>query len=663
MRARLYLALLAASIFFVIFSATPANAGQAGAAAGSDQLPAGPGRDMVAAKCSLCHTLERVVSTKRSKSDWERIVSLMWTRRAPFSPEDEPAMVDYLYANFGRPDLPPRPARASIVLPAEYATYDFSQPAKRGTLTGTVTADQGQVHAFSVMAHNLLYRVRYMVYTKDGRYTVPQALPGPYEVYAAEYGYSSSTMKGDLKPGGAATVDLPVTRDAPQTGVTYVDLDTVYPPATGAAGRGRELYMGNCIGCHANEGGHFEMQLTQYGYRMGVEMMRWGRTVPAGNGATPLGRTQFSTADMDAIGLYLGSILDPNVKRVLRRPDYPIDENITSKAIFVEYDLPDAEVKARGGNIGFHDAFMAADGSAWEGSGAGGGVMIRLDPKEQDPAKRMKFFGGGPNDPKFGVNGIAEDRVRHHIYFSDTNEGELGEADPATGKITLHEVPMRGFTHSVYGDSRGNIWLANIYGGAIVKYDPATGHMSSFPTLTEDLGPYGVTEDHKGNIWVAGVTKGIIARFDPETDTFTEYKTPTPGAGAKRIRADSKDIMWFSEAANQAIGRLDPATGKITEYSLPVRNISPYSVWVDKKDESIIWASDLLNKHAFSPFSFDTRTKKMNYYPGPPNVWAPETFTESNNTEWMIQRSNSMTGSGQVHFYPTGYTADAPPEP
>jgi len=641
--------MLCAAVSLLVLSTTALNAQQTGARSGdSDQLPEGPGRDLVFKNCNLCHTLDRVVSVKRTKADWQRLVQQMWQRRAPFSEDDIPTIVDYLSANFGRPDIPPRPMRVSGSLPAGYAGYDFSKPGARGTLTGMVTADVGAVHAFTVTAHNLLYRVQYTVLTKDGRYTVPQALPGPYEIFGETYGYSSPTQKGELKPSGSATVDLAFTKDPPPEGVTYVDMDTVYPP-----GPGRDLYMKNCAGCHAT-GPHWKMQLTPYGYRMGVEYMRWGRAIPDGNGASPVGRTQLSLADMDAIGHYLGSVLDPNLKRVARRPDYPTDESVVSKAVFVQYDMPEDFVKAHGGRAGSHDAFMAMDGKGWFGSG---GSMVSLDPKEQDPVKRLRIYNPAPGQT-FGINGIAEDRVRHHIYFADTEHGELGEVNPDTGQITLHMIPLRGFLHSLYGDSKGNIWYANIYGSSVGKYDPATGHVSSYPSITEDIGPYGVTEDHQGNIWIAGVSKGLIARFDPETLTMTEFKTPTPGSGPKRIRADSKDIMWFSEAANQTIGRLDPKTGVITEFKLPVPNISPYSIWVDRKDENIIWGSDLLNDHGFAPFSFNTKTKKMYYYPSPEGTQAPETFTEPNNTEWMVH-----TNAAGIHFYPDGYTSDAPPEP
>jgi cytochrome c5 len=64
-------------------------------------LPDGPGKDLVAARCALCHDLERVVAVKRGKQAWPAIVADMAERGAPVSAEDGKTISDYLAANFG----------------------------------------------------------------------------------------------------------------------------------------------------------------------------------------------------------------------------------------------------------------------------------------------------------------------------------------------------------------------------------------------------------------------------------------------------------------------------------------------------------------------------------------------------------------------------------
>src|SRR6266849_10222379 len=70
----------------------------------------------------------------------------------------------------------------------------LAQAPQRGTITGTVTADQGEVRGFRVTAHNLQYKLWYTVFTSKGKYTIPQALPGLYDVMVLQAWYNSHTL-------------------------------------------------------------------------------------------------------------------------------------------------------------------------------------------------------------------------------------------------------------------------------------------------------------------------------------------------------------------------------------------------------------------------------------------------------------------------------------
>ena len=64
-------------------------------------LPDGPGKDLVAERCTLCHDLERVAAVKRRKQAWPVIVADMLAQGAPATAEEAKAISDYLGANFG----------------------------------------------------------------------------------------------------------------------------------------------------------------------------------------------------------------------------------------------------------------------------------------------------------------------------------------------------------------------------------------------------------------------------------------------------------------------------------------------------------------------------------------------------------------------------------
>jgi cytochrome c5 len=64
-------------------------------------LPGGPGKDLVEARCTVCHDLERVASARRQKSEWPALVANMVGRGAVATPDEARAISAYLAAHFG----------------------------------------------------------------------------------------------------------------------------------------------------------------------------------------------------------------------------------------------------------------------------------------------------------------------------------------------------------------------------------------------------------------------------------------------------------------------------------------------------------------------------------------------------------------------------------
>ena len=76
-------------------TATPA------ASAATVTLPGGPGKDLVEARCTACHDLERVAVIKRQKADWPALVANMVGRGAVATPDEVQAITSYLVSHFG----------------------------------------------------------------------------------------------------------------------------------------------------------------------------------------------------------------------------------------------------------------------------------------------------------------------------------------------------------------------------------------------------------------------------------------------------------------------------------------------------------------------------------------------------------------------------------
>lgn len=64
------------------------------------ELPDGQGKELVQGGCALCHGLDRVADTKRTKDQWQNIVNRMMFFGAPISADQASTVVAYLSTNF-----------------------------------------------------------------------------------------------------------------------------------------------------------------------------------------------------------------------------------------------------------------------------------------------------------------------------------------------------------------------------------------------------------------------------------------------------------------------------------------------------------------------------------------------------------------------------------
>jgi cytochrome c5 len=68
-------------------------------------LPEGPGKELVEAVCTACHTLERVVAKRATKAEWQDKVLEMLQEDPDITQQERDRIVEYLAKAF-----PPKPA-------------------------------------------------------------------------------------------------------------------------------------------------------------------------------------------------------------------------------------------------------------------------------------------------------------------------------------------------------------------------------------------------------------------------------------------------------------------------------------------------------------------------------------------------------------------------
>jgi streptogramin lyase len=564
----------------------------------------------------------------------------------------------------------------------------FGQSSGRGTISGRITADQGQVRAFRVAAHNLDRRIWYTVFTEKSQYTVPQALPGRYELTVVEPDYESPRLSVKLGAGESKKGDLAVKRRAPQqehvlargdegpqarpgrsAKTLYFDsLEELYP-----AGPARDLLREYCIGCHRDDFG--TMHYTKEAFVRGIEKMT--ETGPANNHySLALGRTPINKPQKALLAEYLAKHFGPEMPdKKLKEDPLVFDEEVASKVIYVSYDIPDdLPFPSMGNQIGGtmvdgvipqlapetrHHLQAAAispvDGRVWYSSRASSSIL-GLDPKQLDPAKR---WDNHPikGEPYVHPTGIAVDK-KGRVYWAEARGSRLGELDPVTRRQIRYALPAQaGAMLQVVVDKDQNIGFSIIWGAFFGRMEATTRRLHMYPTPTPDNGIYGLDVDQEGNMWGAGWQKGTINKWDAKTEVVTEYKVPSAWGQIRRICVDSKGIVWGSAYNTGILVRLDPATGKMSDYKIPVAGAQPYDAWPDKSDN--IWTAD----HVHSAIvKLDPRANQWTFYPMPqPNQSLPKFELAADNTLWFGSRGVPVIAA--VHFYPNGYTPDNLPLP
>ena len=90
----------------------------ASASISAQQLPAGPGADVLKARCVSCHETDIITSQKLSLTGWTNSVSKMVRWGASITPDERAVLQPYLAQHFA-----PKPAASHVSTDAGAATY------------------------------------------------------------------------------------------------------------------------------------------------------------------------------------------------------------------------------------------------------------------------------------------------------------------------------------------------------------------------------------------------------------------------------------------------------------------------------------------------------------------------------------------------------------
>jgi virginiamycin B lyase len=222
------------------------------------------------------------------------------------------------------------------------------------------------------------------------------------------------------------------------------------------------------------------------------------------------------------------------------------------------------------------------DGGIWY-SGQRSGVLGHLDPGTGAIREIALGAGSAPHGVITGPDGAA--------WLTDGGLNAIIRVDPATREVRSFPLPSdrpNANLNTAVFDVAGTLWFTG-QSGVYGRLDPTSGELEVFDA-PDGRGPYGITATPNGDVWYASLAGSHIARVDPSTGAAKVVELPTADQGARRVWSDSRGRLWVSE---WNVGRLavhDPATGSWKEWPLPGDGPMAYAVFVDDRD--VVWLTD-----------------------------------------------------------------------
>lgn len=182
------------------------------------------------------------------------------------------------------------------------------------------------------------------------------------------------------------------------------------------------------------------------------------------------------------------------------------------------------------------------------------------------------------------------------VCFDDTQNRRIYFLDPGTGKVTGYDAypgwkfdreterPSDGVPHSMYGvsvSSKGWCYWSDLANRNIGEIDPATGKITLYPTPTPMSGPRRENITADDQIWFGenNLSAQKIAVFDTKTKQFKEWED-RPVEPYDAI-LDKSGHVWTGGEPTDFVTRLDPKTGEMVNYLLPTVNANIRRVYAD----------------------------------------------------------------------------------
>jgi streptogramin lyase/plastocyanin len=161
------------------------------------------------------------------------------------------------------------------------------------------------------------------------------------------------------------------------------------------------------------------------------------------------------------------------------------------------------------------------------------------------------------------------------VWFTQRAAGTIGWLEPASGKMTIVQLPKPGSGPAGLGiDTRnGDVWFTQSLADSVCRYEPATGRITQYQMSQNSTGlisgPAGLTVGPQGDVWFAKL-EGKLGHIAPGSDKIELIATPPAAARPAGITLDHAGNVWSVALDGNALLRFDPKARDFALYPLPV---------------------------------------------------------------------------------------------
>ena len=206
----------------------------------TSSLPEGPGRNLVIATCTQCHSLGPIVLQRKSPAQWTTTVRDMVSRGAQIAPDEIQAISAYLAQSFG-PDSASGASSEKSDAPGRVTAQRDQRSTDQlpeGAAKGIIMKSCVECHALNRITTKKKDEAGWLASVKDmvrlGANLRPDEVTMVASYLAANFGRDGAS--GDARPQSASNPNRP----------GPVDLSTLLPDR-----EGKGLVLATCVQCHS----------------------------------------------------------------------------------------------------------------------------------------------------------------------------------------------------------------------------------------------------------------------------------------------------------------------------------------------------------------------------------------------------------------------------